>query len=299
MGQSMKNWELMIVDDGSTDDTESVVRQFVKSDSRIHYLHQKNAGQASARNKGFEEARGEYIAFLDSDDIYLSENLEKKAKILDSDKGILIVNGFSWMVDYTKKIFLGYASYSPSNWMVRRDFLKAGGGFDPKERNIEDTAIRIRAMNFFNNPQIESTILEPLTVYFLHGAQVSRAANKEPVIFGDRVELLAKNLHPEKEKVYEHFAPEIFSRIGNFYCLSGRMKEGRDLFKKSIAEKGNLFTICLFPATYGGMQIYRTWEGLLRFLQKQIIWKLQLARARRRYNSSFILAKNMINTLEA
>ena len=76
LAQTYENWELIIVDDCSTDDTDSIVGQF--SDKRIRYLkNEKNSGAAISRNYALREAKGRWIAFLDSDDLWLPEKLEK------------------------------------------------------------------------------------------------------------------------------------------------------------------------------------------------------------------------------
>jgi glycosyltransferase involved in cell wall biosynthesis len=71
--QTDQNWELIVVDDGSTDDTKQVVESF--GDERIRYVFQDNAGVATARNHGLSEARGEWIAYLDSDNELLPQYL--------------------------------------------------------------------------------------------------------------------------------------------------------------------------------------------------------------------------------
>jgi len=73
IGQAFMNWELIIIDDGSTDDTSGVVKQF--NDPRITYIYQENAERSIARNKGIAQASGRYICFLDSDDYYLPNHL--------------------------------------------------------------------------------------------------------------------------------------------------------------------------------------------------------------------------------
>ncbi len=74
--QTYQNWELLIVDDCSTDNTDAVVEPFLK-DPRIKYFHnEKNLGAALTRNKALREAQGEWIAFLDSDDLWMPEKLE-------------------------------------------------------------------------------------------------------------------------------------------------------------------------------------------------------------------------------
>lgn len=72
--QTFINWELIIIDDGSTDNTEEMVNSF--QDKRIHYYYQKNQERCIARNNGISKALGKYICFLDSDDYYLTNRLE-------------------------------------------------------------------------------------------------------------------------------------------------------------------------------------------------------------------------------
>lgn len=81
--QTYENWELIIVDDCSTDDTDEVVRPFL-SDRRIRYLkNEQNSGAAISRNRALREAKGKWIAFLDSDDLWLSEKLEKQVAFME------------------------------------------------------------------------------------------------------------------------------------------------------------------------------------------------------------------------
>ena len=81
--QTYKEWELIIVDDCSTDNTDEVVKQF-SDDSRIRYLkNEKNSGAAVSRNKALKEANGRWIAFLDSDDLWLPEKLEKQIQFME------------------------------------------------------------------------------------------------------------------------------------------------------------------------------------------------------------------------
>ena len=78
MAQTYTNWELIIVDDCSTDDTDDVVKLYL-NDSRIVYIkNPKNSGAAVSRNRALREAKGKWIAFLDSDDLWMPEKLEKQ-----------------------------------------------------------------------------------------------------------------------------------------------------------------------------------------------------------------------------
>lgn len=83
INQSYKSWEMIIVDDCSTDDTANIVHEYVKRDNRIKYFKlENNWGAAVARNKAIELATGAYMAFLDSDDIWFSEKLSKQIRFM-------------------------------------------------------------------------------------------------------------------------------------------------------------------------------------------------------------------------
>lgn len=86
--QSFTNWELIIVDDGSRDNSKEIISKFSETDSRIKYFFQENAGVSAARNHGIKRASGKYITFLDADDYLLSHNLQRKVDLLDADETI-------------------------------------------------------------------------------------------------------------------------------------------------------------------------------------------------------------------
>jgi glycosyltransferase involved in cell wall biosynthesis len=77
LNQTYNDWELIIVDDGSTDSTKSVVNKYKKSEIRIKYIYQNNKERSAARNKGIEQANGDWICFLDSDDIYHKNHIDE------------------------------------------------------------------------------------------------------------------------------------------------------------------------------------------------------------------------------
>lgn len=81
LAQTYKDFEIIVVDDGSSDNTKKVIEQI--QDIRVRYVWQKNAGACAARNHGIDEAKGEYIAFQDSDDVWHPDKLEKQLKALE------------------------------------------------------------------------------------------------------------------------------------------------------------------------------------------------------------------------
>ena len=104
--QSFQDWELLVVDDASTDNTKEMVRSL--SDSRIVYLaHPENRGPSAARNSGIHAASGRYVGFLDSDDEWLPQKLERQVVLLDQNAETgLVYGGWEWFSDITERVVL-------------------------------------------------------------------------------------------------------------------------------------------------------------------------------------------------
>lgn len=108
IAQTYENWELLIVDDCSTDDTDDVVNSF--NDTRIRYFkNDKNIGAALTRNKAIREARGDWIAFLDSDDLWSPEKLEKQIKFMNDNGYVFSYHDFV-KIDENSKLLNVYVS---------------------------------------------------------------------------------------------------------------------------------------------------------------------------------------------
>jgi glycosyltransferase involved in cell wall biosynthesis len=93
IAQTYANWELIVIDDGSTDNTGNIIKQYKQQDVRIKSIYQENSGQGNAKNVGIEISRGEYIAFLDADDLWLKEKLEVSVNTIKvADVSLLFTN---------------------------------------------------------------------------------------------------------------------------------------------------------------------------------------------------------------
>lgn len=100
INQTYKNWELLIIDDNSKDNGVVIVKEYIKKDSRIKLLvNSQNMGAAKTRNYGIKEAKGEYIAFLDSDDLWNCDKLEKQINFMEKNNYSVTYTGF-------KKVFI-------------------------------------------------------------------------------------------------------------------------------------------------------------------------------------------------
>ncbi len=191
INQTWEIWEMLIVDDGSTDNTKSVVQSYVSKDSRIRYfaLGQNSGRAAVARNYGISNSKGKYIAFLDSDDMWKPTKIEKQIELLENDDNIFLV--YSRYIVIKNGIFLRI--------LPKRKKLRSGNVFVPlflsnnfigsssvllrnivKENNyLFDTDIRLRAIEDYalwlkiaKNKHI-AYIDEPLVVYREHGSNTS------------------------------------------------------------------------------------------------------------------------------
>jgi glycosyltransferase involved in cell wall biosynthesis len=138
--QSFKDFEHIIIDDGSSDEERNFVLVFSKSFSNTKVIPQKNKGQASAVNKGIAMASGEYIAFCDQDDWWLSEKLQKQIVYLESHPEIGMVYSDAYMGDEAGNIL-------KRTWMQSRSVVPYFGGYD-------ECAVELFRRNFVCAPLV-------------------------------------------------------------------------------------------------------------------------------------------------
>src|SRR6516162_2987586 len=96
--QTVADWELVIIDDGSTDDTPEAVRPFL-ADCRVKYLRSDRLGQSRAKNLGLGLSRGEYVAFLDADDAWSPTKLEKQLAVFGAEPEVGVVYCLRTLID--------------------------------------------------------------------------------------------------------------------------------------------------------------------------------------------------------
>lgn len=123
--QTLKDIEIICVDDGSTDNSIHILHDYTQKDERFSIITQKNSGPENARNRGLGAATGEYIIFLDSDDYFSSVFLERMAEKLDTTKADVVI---CQAVEFDAKSGKEY----PSEWMLKKKYLPAAE-FSPVE----------------------------------------------------------------------------------------------------------------------------------------------------------------------
>ena len=137
MAQEETNWEAIIIDDGSTDNTRSVIDPYLNNGSMTRYVYQKNAGYAMSKNTGIFLSKGKFITFLDSDDEYLPNHLESRKGILNNYPetdflfGGVTVTGNQFVPDrfnYNKMIPLSECVIG-GTFFIRRQIAVALNGF--------------------------------------------------------------------------------------------------------------------------------------------------------------------------
>ncbi|MEO6630786.1 MAG: glycosyltransferase family 2 protein [Mucilaginibacter sp.] len=110
--QTFENWELIVVNDGSTDKTATIVDGLMAQDSRIKLVNQENKKQAAARNAGIRAASGIWLAFLDADDLWVPEKLKKQLNAAESypNAGVIFSDGYTFTGDVTNNLPYGAVS---------------------------------------------------------------------------------------------------------------------------------------------------------------------------------------------
>lgn len=159
--QSFINWELLVVDDGSTDDTADVVRQFCAQDARIKLISKENGGVSSARNRGAQEATAELVAFLDADDRWLPDKLAVHVDYVTShpDSGVSfgrvelieadgattgkLTNNISQQLS-PEDFFYTNPTVTTSNMVIRKAIFLEMDGFDKTMQYNEDVDLLLR-----------------------------------------------------------------------------------------------------------------------------------------------------------
>lgn len=242
LNQTYRDFEIIVVDDASTDDTEEVVRSF--SDERIRYIrHNENKGDAAARNIGIKAAKGQFIAFQDSDDEWLPEKLQRQMEIFENvlpNVGV-IYTGFL-KIKGKRKIYLPPSRIIKRNGDIHNELLKGNfigtstavikkgcfkrtGMFDERLPHLVDWEMWLRVSKYYHFKYVDAPLVN---VYY---SPNSISANQNALITGQK--LLLERHYEEFKKDRELLARHLYS-IGNCLCQNRQIEQGRNYLLRAL-----------------------------------------------------------------
>jgi len=266
LNQTFKDLEIIVVDDASTDNTRQVVHEIV--DDRIHYIaHKKNRGGARAKNTGIKNSEGEFIAFLDDDDLWIPTKLEKQLGLLNMNPEISVVYTGAWDIDKDGKV--GRPLENPSlrgniypiilkkNYvvcdsgaLVKKECFDVTGLFDENLPCNQDWDLWIRMAKHFQFDYINET----LVLYRIHERRISSDPYRKLLGIRLMFKKFSKELHASNHKkilAFWHY------KFGKLYCKLGDMKEARKEFFKAIIKSPLSITYYIRLSTsFFGKRIY-------------------------------------------
>lgn len=229
LSQTYRDYEVVVVNDGSTDDTEAVVQRI---GGDVRYIFQQNQGLAGARNTGIRAAQGEYIALLDSDDIWDATFLERMMALAQRAPGASVLYCGICYIDAHKhdlpqrggtkaypegqlyQTLLRANFLIPSTVVMKRNAVMAAGLFDPAFRRLQDRELWIRMLR---RGEQFAGLDEALVRYRVHGSNLSTDAE------GGRsaIAAMARKHFGEDDGSYEAWSADKRLAYGGYYryCL--------------------------------------------------------------------------------
>lgn len=249
LAQTMPDFELLIVDDGSTDNSRALIETYINKDSRVKYFYQQNQGQSVARNLALKEAKGDYICFLDSDNYWPADRLEKslaafaahpEADIIYGD--CITINEHGDIISYDNmKRYSGRIAarllkdnfISMNTTTTRRKCFNEMGGMSGKRRVADDYDLWLK----FSAKYTFQYIPEYLAYYRVMENQIStnkklRFDTNEKIIL-DFLEAYPESVTAQEKK---EGLSAFYARKARHFAISGNKAEARSALK-------NLFKI--------------------------------------------------------
>lgn len=244
LAQTHGDLEVLITDDASKDGTRDVVARI--RDARVKYFHHEvNRGVSAARNTAIAQASGEYIAFLDDDDEWLPEKLQRQLDRFETataSVGLICCGHYEvdaanritaevipaergWV--FERLLTQGWFNHT-STILVRAECFAGVGLFDVTYRYLEDFDMWLRIATEYEFEFVEAPLAR------LHFQPDGLSRNYEEMIAGNEahlvkyVEFFEKNPAVFKERL---------QKLGSYYCVAGDAKRGRQVFRKAIAHR--------------------------------------------------------------
>ncbi len=264
--QSYKDYELIIINDGSTDNSKELIIDYLKQnkDKDVKYIYQENKGASAARNKGIELAKGEYIAFLDADDLWMPEKLSRSINYINSQEyptvysDMYIIDSGGNIIDQWFKMkkeisegniygdLLKECFIVPTNIIIRKACLLENK-FDETIRGVEDIDLWLRLARKYNFRVIK----EPLTKWRNHEGNYSKNSR---IVSENIVNVFERELKEwtRKDKYHKVIINILSTKLyisGRYYLKEQKYKQARWVFIKSILYNPNIASLTRLVAT--------------------------------------------------
>lgn len=152
ISQTYSDFELILVDDGSTDDSPKICDEYARKDDRIIVIHKKNGGVSSARNAGLDIAKGKYIGFVDPDDYIVSEMYECMVNAIEKYKSDMVVCGYDY-IDENGNVTRPYKVKGDEK-LTQKQFISMPFNMSPTIQHVVwNELFRKKLFNVINFPQ--------------------------------------------------------------------------------------------------------------------------------------------------
>lgn len=263
--QSYREIECLVIDDGSTDDTEARVRVCAAADNRVRYIKKENSGQASARNLGIREFRGAFIVFHDHDDELFPEFVEKSLTAFERLPQVSYMSSYALnrLQSGTETVYIPalhpFWKLSIGNgWIFRGDVLKKRGfSFDEAMSGFEDLDFHIQ---FHEADEKGHIIPEPLRRYYVNLPRLVGGGSYSSSNYARQAGHFKKFME-KNEAVYAREGKNASGWLYHFYaslCLkAGDVHEARGASRKAFSCVSSLRNFLYLLLSIAGFRVYR------------------------------------------
>lgn len=288
LAQTLADFEFIIVNDGSTDGTEEIVRGYAARDPRICVFAQANAGTTAASNYGLSLARGMYVARLDSDDVSYTHRLQTEVDFLNRNPSVALVGGGSDVIDLEGNIIgarnictgdpnrtlMHRCIYQQSDVMFRLDVVRRLGGYRAKFRNAQDYDLWLRISEVADIAKLNQSLGQ----WRLNGGGYTLSRAKEQLAEVKVIKKFARQRRTAGVDGYESYAPppsaphrrsigrgEYNVLVGSILLQAVRLLDARRKFHDLLRDNRTPKVLALYLVTFAPERFVRWLFGARDF----------------------------------